>query len=266
MPKIITCMKAVPDPSARLVIREDRKWVRDADLTFGAGEADEYALEAALRLVEAQGGEVVVLTLGDARAGRLLRTALAKGAERAIHLSDPAFEGGDELATARVLARAVAADGGADLVLTGVESGDLGSGVTGIMMAELLGWTHASVVVRIAGEVASGGIEVARELEGGHLELLELDVPAVLTVQYGINEPRYASLKGIMAAKKKEIRVLGAKDLGFDPGEVGAAGSGLEARDLVLPEQRSEVQMIGGTPAEAAGRLVELLRREAKVL
>jgi electron transfer flavoprotein beta subunit len=93
-----------------------------------------------------------------------------------------------------------------------------------------------------------------------------LDVPAVLTVQYGINQPRYASLKGIMAAKKKELRLLGAKDLGFDPTEVGSEGSALEVRDLVLPEQRSEVQMIGGTPAEAAGRLVELLRREAKVL
>jgi electron transfer flavoprotein beta subunit len=171
MAKIITCMKAVPDRSSRLVIREDKRWVRDEDLTFGAGEADEYALEAALGIVEAQGGEVVVLTLGDARAGRLLRTALAKGAERAIHLSDPAFEGGDELATARVLARAVAGDGGADLVLTGVESGDLGSGVTGIMMAELLGWTHASVVIRIDGDISSGRVEVARELEGGRTEL-----------------------------------------------------------------------------------------------
>jgi electron transfer flavoprotein beta subunit len=266
MAKIITCMKAVPDRSSRLVIREDKRWVRDEDLTFGAGEADEYALEAALGIVEAQGGEVVVLTLGDARAGRLLRTALAKGAERAIHLSDPAFEGGDELATARVLARAVAGDGGADLVLTGVESGDLGSGVTGIMMAELLGWTHASVVIRIDGDISSGRVEVARELEGGRGEVLELDVPAVVTVQYGINEPRYPSLKGIMAAKKKEIRVLGAADLGFAPGEVGREGSALEVRDLVLPEQRNEVQMIGGTPAEAAGRLVELLRREARVL
>jgi electron transfer flavoprotein beta subunit len=122
------------------------------------------------------------------------------------------------------------------------------------------------VVIRIDGDISSGRVEVARELEGGRGEVLELDVPAVVTVQYGINEPRYPSLKGIMAAKKKEIRVLGAADLGFAPGEVGREGSALEVRDLVLPEQRSEVQMIGGTPAEAAGRLVELLRREARVL
>ena len=147
--KIITCMKPVPDASARLVIGEDKKWIRDQDMTFGPSEADEYALETALRLAEADDGEVIVLCLGGDRAGRIIRAGLAKGAARALHLSDTLFDGGDECATARVISRAVAKDGGADLILTGVQSDDLGTGVTGVMLAEFLGWNHASVVIGV---------------------------------------------------------------------------------------------------------------------
>jgi len=266
MLKIVVCMKPVPDVSTRLVIAEDKKWIRDQDLTFGPGEADEYALETALRLAEDRGGEVIVVSLGDDRAGRVLRTGLAKGAARAIHLADPLLDGGDEYVTARVLGRAIAKDGGADLVLTGVQSDDLGTGVTGIMLAELLGWGHASVVIGVDPEGDRGTIRVRRELEAGRQEILDLELPAVLTIQYGINEPRYASLKGIMAAKKKEIRVWTAGDLGFGASEVGRAGALYEVNDLLLPEQRSEVRMIAGSPAEAARTLVELLRREARAI
>ena len=264
--KIVTCMKPVPEASSRVVIADDKKWIRDEDLTFGPGEADEYALETALRLAEGHEGEVVVLCLGGERAGRVIRGALAKGAARAIQLSDSLFDGGDEAATARVISRAIAKDGGADLVLTGVQSDDLGTGVTGIMVAELLGWTHASVVIGVEGEPDGEKIRVRRELEAGTHELVELEVPAVLTIQYGINEPRYASLKGIMAAKKKPVSVWTAADLGFSPDEVGRAGSGYEVNDVLVPEQRSEVKMIPGSPAEAARNLVELLRREARVI
>jgi electron transfer flavoprotein beta subunit len=263
--KIITCMKSVPDVSTRLVIRDDKKWIRDQDLTFGPGEADEYALEAALRLGEAGGGEVVVLTLGDENAGRTLRTGLAKGAARAIHLVDPQFAGADEYVTSKTLARAVAKDGGADLVLTGVQSDDLGGGVTGIMLAEHLGWSHASVVIGM--ESPQGDtIRVRRELEGGREAVVDVDLPAVLTIQYGINEPRYASLKGIMAARKKEILTWGAADLGLGPGEAGAPGALSSVRDLRIPTRPSEVRMITGTAAESAATLVELLRREAKAI
>lgn len=265
MLKIITCMKSVPDVSTRLVIRDDKKWIRDQDLTFGPGEADEYALEAALRLTEDGGGEVVVLTLGDEHAGRTLRTGLAKGAARAIHLIDPLFAGADEYVTSRTLARAVAKDGGADLVLTGVQSDDLGGGVTGIMLAEHLGWAHASVVIGL--EAPQGDtIRVRRELEGGREAAVDVDLPAVLTVQYGINEPRYATLKGIMAAKKKEVLSWGAADLGLAAEEVGAAGALTVVRDLRVPSRPSAVRMITGSAAESAATLVELLRREAKVI
>lgn len=265
MLKIITCMKSVPDVSTRLVIRDDKKWIRDQDLTFGPGEADEYALEAALRLTEAEGGEVVVLTLGGESASRTLRTGLAKGAARAIHLIDPLFAGADEYVTSRTLARAVAKDGGADLVLTGVQSDDLGGGVTGIMLAEHLGWSHVSVVIGV--EAPQGDtIRVRRELEGGREALVDVDLPAVLTVQYGINEPRYASLKGIMSAKKKEVLSWGAADLGLAPEEVGAAGALTAVRDLRIPSRPSEVRMITGSAAESVATLVELLRREAKVI
>jgi len=263
--KIIACIKAVPDAGSRLVISDSKTWVRDEDLTFVMNEADEYALEAALSLGETD-GEVVVVSLGDEGVGRSLRTGLAKGAHRAIHLKDEMFEGGDEYATARVLSRAIAKDGGADLVLTGVQSDDLGSGVTGIMMAEMLGWNHASVVIGIEGDPESGTLRVRRELEGGRQELLDVDLPAVLTIQYGINEPRYASLRGIMAAKKKEIRIWSAEDLGFSRDEVGREGSLCEVSDLTIPSAPNEVHMISGTPAEAARTLVELLRREARVI
>ena len=266
MLKIMTCMKPVPDPASRLAIGEDKKWIRDHDLTFGPSEADEYALEAALRLTEAHGGEVVVLSLGGERSGRLLRTGLAKGAARAIQLADSQFDGGDEYATARALSRAVAKDGGADLVLTGVQSDDLGTGITGVLLAELLGWPHASVVIAVESDAGGSMVRVRRELEAGTNELLEVEIPAVLTIQYGINEPRYASLKGIMAAKKKEIRVWTAADLGLSRREVGAAGALYEVNDLLVPEQRREVQMIQGSPPEAAGSLVELLRREARAI
>lgn len=264
--KIVACMKPVPDASSRLVIAEDRKWIRDEDLTFGPSEADEYALETGLRLAEACGGEVVVLCLGSERAGRVIRAALAKGAGRAIHLSDELFAGGDEFATARAISRAVAKDGGADLVLTGVQSDDLGTGTTGVMLAEFLGWTHASVVIGVDAAEDSGSIRVRRELEGGTQETVELDMPAVLTIQYGINAPRYASLKGIMAAKKKPVVVWRAADLGLGAEEVGLAGARYEISDVLVPEQLSEVQMISGSPAEAARGLVELLRREARVI
>jgi electron transfer flavoprotein beta subunit len=265
MPKIITCMKSVPDVSTRLVIRDDKKWIRDQDLTFGPGEADEYALEAALKLVEDQGGEVVVLTLGDENAGRTIRTGLAKGAARAIHLVDPAFEGGDEYVTSLALARAVAKDGGADLVLTGVQSDDVGGGVTGIMLAEHLGWAHASVVIGLEPAQAEA-VRVRRELEGGRVAVLDVDLPCVLTIQYGINEPRYASLKGIMAAKKKEVRRWTAADLGLGPEETGSAGALSQVHEIVLPSRPGEVRMIPGSAAESAATLVELLRREAKVI
>ena len=263
--KIISCMKPVPDPQSRLIINETKTWIRDQDLTFVASEADNYALEEALRLKEKHGGEVVVLSMGGEEAARVLRSGLAMGADRAIHLLDPKFKGADEFAAAAALAKGIEKDGGADLVLAGVQSDDLGTGMTGTMMAELLGIAHATVVVGVeAGDGKS--LKVRRELEGGINETVELAMPAVLTIQFGINQPRYASLKGIMAAKKKEFKVWSSADLGLPDEAVGKTGAMYEVKEIFIPEKKSRVEILGGTAEEAAAALVEKLRKEAKVL
>jgi electron transfer flavoprotein beta subunit len=264
--KIISCLKPVPDPASRLIINETKTWVKDQDLTFVASEADNYALEEALRLKEKHGGEVVVISMGGEESGRVLRSGLAMGADRAIHLLDPKFKGADEFAAAATLAAAIEKDGGADLVLAGVQSDDLGTGMTGTMMAEVLGWAHATVVVGVEADSQSGFLKVRRELEGGINEVVQLPMPAVLTIQFGINQPRYASLKGIMAAKKKEFRKWSAADLELTDDAIGKTGAMYDVMEVLIPERKSSVEIIGGTPEEAAATLVEKLRKEAKVI
>jgi electron transfer flavoprotein beta subunit len=260
--KIISCIRPVPDPASRLVINESKTWIKDQDLSLVASEADNYALEEALRLKEKHGGEVVAISVGREVEAKTLRAALAMGADRAIHLVDEKFRGGDEFATAEALSRAIELDGGADLVLTGVQSDDMGSGATGVMLAEFLGWVHATIVIAV--DVSSSGkLTVQRELEAGLTETMELSTP-LLSIQYGIHQPRYASLKGIMAAKKKEFKVWTAADIGLD--RAGATGAMLEVKEIQVPERKSKVEIISGTPEEAVTTLVEKLRKDAKVL
>jgi len=262
--KFISCIRPVPDPSSRLVIHESKTWIKDQDLSLVASEADNYALEEALRLKEKHGGEVVAISICRESDAKILRAALATGADRAIHLADEKFFGGDEFATAEVLAKAIEKDGGADLVLTGVQSDDLGSGATGVMLAELLGWAHATIVIAADAVPETGILTVKRELEGGLTETLELSTPAVLTIQYGINQPRYASLKGIMAAKKKEFKSWTSADL--EMARTAAERSATRIQEIQIPERQSKVEMITGTPEEAVVTLVEKLRKDAKVL
>jgi len=264
--KIISCIKPVPDPASRLIINETKTWIRDQDLTFVASEADNYALEEALRLKEKHGGEVVVLSMGGEEAARVLRSGLAMGADRAIHLLDLKFKGADEFSAAATLAKAIEKDGGADLVLAGVQSDDLGTGMTGTMIAEFLGCAHATVVVGVEANPEGKSLRAKRELEGGINETVELPTPAVLTIQFGINQPRYASLKGIMAAKKKDFKAWSAADLGLSDDTAGKAGAMYEVKEIFVPERKSKVEIISGTPEEAAATLVEKLRKEAKVL
>ena len=264
--KIICCVKAVPDPASRLVINENKTWIKDQDLTFVASEADNYSLEEALRLKEKHGGEVVVLSMGGEESARVLRSGLAMGADRAIHLLDPKFKNADEFAAATTLAKAIEKDGGADLVLAGVQSDDLGTGMTGTMIAELLSFSHATVVVGVEANPNEKSLQVRRELEGGVIETVALSLPAALTIQFGINQPRYASLKGIMGAKKKEFKVWSATDLGLNDDAIGKTGAMYEVKEVFIPERKSKVEIIGGTPEEAAATLVEKLRKEAKVL
>ena len=244
-----------------MFFNESKTWIKTKDLTFIASEADNYALEEALRLREKHGGETVVISLGGDEAAKVLRAGLAMGADRAIQISATRFEGPGELGTAEALARAIEKDGGADLVLAGVQSDDLGTGATGVMVAEFLGCPHATVAIAVDAHPEMKTAEVSRELEGGVIEKVEISLPAVLTVQYGANQPRYASLKGIMAAKKKPFVVWSAEELGLPQREPL-----FEVKEIVLPEKKSHVEILSGTPEEAVTHLVEKLRKEAKVL
>jgi electron transfer flavoprotein beta subunit len=262
---VAVCIKQVPDTEARLRVGKDGRWLAEEDLPFVINESDEYALEEGLRLAEATGGEVVVFTLGPERVRDALRKALAVGAARAVHLKDPAFAGGDALATGRALAAAIRS-GGFGLVLTGSQSDDVGYAGTGAIVAGELGWPHAWLVMGVELEEGGASAKVTREMESGMNEIVRLALPAVLAVQAGINHPRYATLKGIMAAKKKEIAEVTAADLGLDPASVGAAGSRLEILSVSLPEGGAGAQRIEGDPPAAAKALVERLRREARVI
>jgi electron transfer flavoprotein beta subunit len=262
--RIAVCIKQVPDTEARLRVGRDGRWIAEEDLPFGINESDEYALEEALTLAEASGGEVVVYSLGPDRVREALRKALALGAARAVHLKDEAFEGGDPLAVGRALAKAVAREE-YDLVLTGSQSDDLGYGGTGSVIAGHLGWPHAWLVMGV--EVEDGGtVKVKREMESGMNEIFRMKLPAVLEVQAGINHPRYASLKGIMQAKRKEIASVGRAELGLAEGEAGAAGSRVEILAVEFPRAGQAAKIIEGDAAAAAAQLVELLRSEARVL
>jgi electron transfer flavoprotein beta subunit len=263
--KIAVCIKQVPNTEARLRVSRDGRWVEEEDLPFVINESDEYALEEGLRLAEATGGEVVVFSLGPDRVKEALRKALAVGAARAVHLSDPAFAGGDALATGRALAAALARDA-FDLVLTGSQSDDVGYGGTGSVIAGHLGWPHVWLVMGVELEEGTKSAKVTREMESGVNEVSRVHLPAVLEVQAGINHPRYASLKGIMAAKKKEIATASPADLGLDAAQVGAAGSRLEIVAVSFPDAGKGAQMLEGDAKAAATALVEKLQKEARVL
>jgi len=266
--KIAVCIKQVPNSEARLRLSRDGRWLDEEDLPFIVNESDEYALEEGLRLAERTGGEVVAFSLGPERVREALRKALALGAARAVHLADPAFAGGDALATGRALAAALAREA-FDLVLTGSQSDDAGFGATGSIIAGHLGWPHVWLVMGVELEPAAGppaSAKVTREMESGVNEVSRVALPAVLAIQAGINHPRYASLKGIMQAKKKEIAVLSPADLGLDPAELGAAGSRLEVLSVAFPAAGEGAQILAGDPKTAATALVEKLRQEARVL
>jgi electron transfer flavoprotein beta subunit len=263
--KIADCMKQVPDTEAKLRVAPDGRWIVEEDLPFVINESDEYALEEALRIAEKLGGEVVVFSLGPERVREALRKALALGATRAVHLADAAYAGGDALANGRALAAAIAREG-CDLVLTGSQSDDAGFGATGTVVAGHLGWPHAWLVMGVEVEEGARSAKVTREMESGLNEVFRIAFPAVLEVQAGINQPRYASLKGIMAAKKKEIAEVAPADLGLGEGDVGLAGSRLEVLSVGFPESGGGAQILPGDPAAAAKLLIEKLQNEARVI
>ena len=255
--KIIVAIKQVPARDSMLRVNSSGRWVDEADLNFEINEPDAYALEAALQLKEKQGGEVVVICAGPARAGQTIREALAKGADRAIHIEEEDLAVLDTLAVARLLAAAVKTES-PDLILTGLQSDDLGYGQTGVVLAELLGVPSATIIMEV--EATEGGIRVKRELESGWFQQVEMPLPAVLTIQSGISKLRYATLMGIKKAKTKEIRRITAAELG------GLAKPTIELSAVYLPRKSKQTQMLEGGAKEVAAKLVEKLRFEARVI
>src|SRR5579864_4906116 len=209
--KIVVCIKQVPSRDSVLRVSATGNWIEEADLSYEINEPDAYALEEGLQLKEKHGGEVVVVCGGPARAARTIREALAKGADRAIHIEVEDLGAFDPLATARLLAAALQEEA-PDLVLTGLQSDDFGYGQTGVILAELLGLPHATIIMQV--EEQNGGIRVKRELEDGWFQHVEMPLPALLTIQSGINKLRYATLMGIKKAKTKEVKRLTPADLG----------------------------------------------------
>ncbi len=257
--KIIVCLKQVPKNDSILRINDAATWIQDRDLTYEINESDAYALEAALQLKEKHGGEVAALSLGPARVQSVIKEALARGADRGLHLEDTAFDHLDAFGTAATIAAAAKLEG-FDLLLTGLQSDDHGYAQTGVIAAELLGLPHATIVMDLQTE--EGGIRVKRELEAGFFQWVTMPVPAVFTIQSGINTLRYATLKGIMAAKKKEIKKLDAAALGLDAATLAPKQV---IKRVYFPQKSKQTQMIEGTAAAAAATLVEKLKNEARV-
>jgi electron transfer flavoprotein beta subunit len=255
--KIAVCIKQVPTRDWQPRLNDAKTWIREQDATFEMNEPDAYALEEALRLREKQGGDVVVCSAGPARVAQVLREALARGADRAIHVEDEGLGNADAFVVASALASAMQ-DEQFDLILTGLQSDDQGFAQTGVILAERLNRSHATIIMDVQ---VSGGqtLRVKRELEGGWFQWVDMPLPAVLTIQSGINQLRYATLKGIMAAKKKEIRKSP-----LPPAATRATKSRIVA--LYPPEKAKKTHMIAGSPAEAAKELVRRLRDDARVI
>jgi len=251
--KIAVCIKQVVTREWQLRVNDQKTWIRDQDASFELNEPDAYALEEALRLKEKHGGEVIVCSAGPARATQVIREALARGADRAIHVEADSLATADANAIAEALAGAIKGEQ-VDLVLTGLQSDDQGFGQVGVVLAEKLGMPHATIIMEV--QKSDSGLRVKRELEGGWFQWVALPLPALLTIQSGINQLRYATLKGIMAAKKKEIRKV----------TPASAAPPQRISSIYFPEKGKKTRMLPGSPADAAKELVKRLREEARAL
>ena len=254
--KIAVCIKQVPTREWQPRLNDDKTWIRDQDVSYEMNEPDAYALEESLRLREKHGGEVVVCSAGPARVQQVIREALARGADRALHVEDDSLAAADAHTAASALAAAMA-EQQFDLILTGLQSDDQGHAQFGPVLAEKLSIPHSTIIMEVNADPAASSLRVKRELEGGWFQYVTMPLPALLTIQSGINQLRYATLKGIMAAKKKEIAKVAAP---------AAGGSRQKITALYAPQKSKQTVMIAGSPAEAAKELVKRLREEARVL
>ena len=258
--KIAVLIKQVPEAGAPLKINAGRSWVEETNLSFTTNESDSYALEEALLLKEAGGAEVLACTLGPERADQVLKDALAKGADRALFLTDELFAQLDVQGAALALARALIEER-CDLILLGLQADDTGEAQLGPALAERLDLPHVTLVVETTLE--NGSVKVRQEQENGWFQHLNVTLPALFTIQSGINRPRYASLRGIMAMKSKEIRQLSASDLNLSAVDLTPQQT---LYGLGVPPKTKQTTVIEGSPAEVVARLVEALANEAQVI
>jgi len=256
--KICVLMKQVPDKDAALKINATSLGIDTTDLTFVTNESDSYALEEALLLKEAHGGEVVVCTLGADSSLQVVKDALSKGADRGLFLCDDAFNDLDILSLSKVFVASLK-DENFDLIFSGLQSDDVGNGQLGLLIAEHLNTSHASLVMETE-MVGDTTIKAKRELESGWFQWTELDFPASLTIQSGINTPRYASLRGIMMMKKKTIDTKSAEDLGL------SLTSKTSTTKMYIPEKIKETVYVDGTADEIVSKLVDIFANDIKVL
>lgn len=261
--KILVCIKSVPDTSeVDIAIKEGGLAVDTSRFSFDINDADNYALEEAVLLKEKFGGEVMVLSIGPKESDIILRTCLAKGADKALRIEDERLYTHNPIFLAKVLSKAVEED--FDLILTGCMSSDEGQMAVGVALSSFLEISHASMVKDLEVQ-ESKELRVSRELEGGLMEVVDMKTPSLLTIQTGINEPRYASIRGIRQAKKKELLVKNLEDLGLDPEEVHREASPVLLDRLTIPEVVSTAEYIEGDPKEKAQRLVSILKEEGLI-
>jgi electron transfer flavoprotein beta subunit len=260
---IIVCVKHVPETAeAELKIDATGRAIERTGLVFDINEWDDYALEEAVRMKEKQGGTVTAVTVGAEDSDSTLRKCLARGADKAVRLTDPKFEGSDSYAIARIL-HSVIKTIHFDVILCGVQSGDGGYAMLGPILAEMLGIPHATMVKKI--ELGTGSAKINSELEGGLEEQIEIRLPALLAVQTGINEPRYVSIMGIRKAMQKEIKLMTLADTGLTENEVGPAGSWIKLDKMYVPPVEKQAEFLKGSPDEVATRITEILKSRGLV-
>ena len=258
--EIIVCIRRVPDLSeAEIEIGRDGISLNDDDLDYDVNEWDNFAIEAAVRLKEEHGGRVTAMTVGDEDSEEVLRRALAMGADEAVHLMDDAFEGSDALGTATILQRAIAGRP-FDIILTGAISADEARGHVGPMLAALLDIPMVALATDLS--VEGGTVTIRHEVEGGLERITRMDLPALVTCQTGLNEPRYVSIRGIRKVSGMEIPVLEAEDLGLDGSRVGRGAAAVTLEKLFLPPRGEGAEILEGSEETVVEQLVERLQRE----
>jgi electron transfer flavoprotein beta subunit len=261
--EILVCVKRVPDTAENEIeVKSDGTDIERDDLVYSVNEWDNYAVEEAIQIRDKVGGSVTVITVGDEESEEVLRREMAMGADKGIHLSDDAFEGSDGKGLASIL-KAEIDKGNYDLILTGAQADD-GAGQVGGMLASMLDLPYASLVNSIE-VIDDKKMKVGREIEGGNQEMSEIDLPCVLSIQTGINEPRYVGIRGIRKVASLEIPVHGASDIGISPDSVGEAGAKVKRLDYFMPELGEGAEILEGSMEEIAEKLVELLKAKGGI-